>query len=184
MPSPMSIGDGSGPTILWRGSCGRSGGETASSGPLPRRPIGPQPGRGQVETHRWHQMVQQALHEHGPAQSAGQGCLMEQPAKPNVPKILDTTPVESGVRLGDQVGQPIDPAWSASGPSRHEGPVAVLAYQHLPHPIKRARAFPSPEKAASLMSVKTPTSKPVAMISRSTPLPPLSSVSLERTCRP
>ncbi len=49
------------------------------------------PGRGQGETHRWHQMVQQALHEQGPAQAAGQGCLMEQPAKPNVRKILDTT---------------------------------------------------------------------------------------------
>lgn len=69
----------------------------------PRRPIGSQPGHGQVEAHRRHQVVHEALHEHATAETEGDDRLTGSATTPKKGEIFDTTPeirsLESGSDL-------------------------------------------------------------------------------------
>ena len=59
---------------------------------LPRRQLGPQPGRRQAAAHRRHALVDQTVSEHGPAQAAQRDDRLTGAGhRPKVRKILDTT---------------------------------------------------------------------------------------------
>jgi hypothetical protein len=63
----------------------------AEDQPLCLRPL-PQPGRGKVETHRRHALVDQTISEYGAAQAAQSHVRLTQTGPPTkVRKILDTT---------------------------------------------------------------------------------------------
>ena len=97
---------------------------------LPRRPIRPQPGRGQVEAHRRDQVVTEALHEHGPAQAAKDDHLTREAtsSKHKVRKLLDTTSGDQMDVVGHQaVGPDRGLGLGAGGREEVEvGPVVVV----------------------------------------------------------